>query len=107
MSWTGKPETAYRVTPRARADLVRIGEYTQAQWGKKQRNGYLKSLENRFAWLADNPLAGKHRMEIAQGYYSFPHGQHVVFYLVSGKMIDIIGVPHQEMDVNVYFNTDA
>ena len=107
MNWTGKPEFCYRITPRARADLLEIGEYTASQWGKQQRNRYLKSLEARFAWLAENPGAGKHRIDIAQGYYSFPHGQHVVFYLVSGKMIDIIGVPHQEMDVLIYFSSST
>ena len=90
MNWTGNPETGYRITPRAR-----------------QRNRYLKSLEARFIWLADNPRAGKHRIDIAHDYYSFPHGRHVVFYLVAGNMIDIIGVPHQEMDVIVYFDTDV
>lgn len=107
MNWTGKTEIGYRVTPQARADLIKIGRFTEVQWGKAQRNRYLKSLENRFTWLAGNPLAGKHRIEIAPGYYSFPHGQHVVFYHIAGKMIDIIGVPHQEMDVIAYFNAEV
>ena len=106
MNWTGRPDTGYRITPRARKDLFQIGEYTELQWGKGQRNRYLKSLENRFAWLAEHPGAGKHRDDISHGYHSFPHGQHVVFYLFSGKVIDIIGVLHQEMDVMSYFNSD-
>jgi len=82
-----------------------IGEYTEASWGRHQRNLYLKSLEKRFVWLAENPHAGKHRKDISEGYFSFNHGRHVVFYLISGNTIDIIGVLHQEMDILHYFNT--
>ncbi len=93
----------YRVTPRARDDLKNIGRYTQKIWGESQRNSYLKEIEERFQWLADNPLIGKHRTHICEGYYSFPQGQHVVFYLIGNNIIDIIGIPHKEMDTISYF----
>lgn len=93
----------YRITPRARDDLLNIGRYTERTWGKKQRNIYLKEIEARFQWLADKPLLGKHRTDISEGYYSFPQGQHVVFYLIGNNIIDIIGVPHKEMDTISYF----
>jgi len=38
----------YRVTPRAFEDLVSIGRHTERNWGKKQRNTYLKAIEQRF-----------------------------------------------------------
>jgi toxin ParE1/3/4 len=95
----------FRITPRAREDLKNIGRYTERCWGKAQRNNYLKSLEKRFAWLADNPRLGKHRSDIQDGYYSFPQGEHVVFYLISQDGIDIIGIPHKEMDIISYFPT--
>ncbi len=44
----------YRITPKALEDLKSIGQYTQRQWGKAQRNRYLKQLEQRFEWLALN-----------------------------------------------------
>ncbi|MGB0289139.1 type II toxin-antitoxin system RelE/ParE family toxin [Aequoribacter sp.] len=92
-----------RITPRARDDLKNIGRYTERAWGKAQRNRYLKSLDARFNWLAENPLLGKHRTDICEGYHSFPEGQHVVFYLFSSSTIDIIGIPHKEMDTISYF----
>ena len=91
------------ITPRARSDLMSIGRYTEATWGKTQRNAYLKGLEVRFTWLAENPFSGKHRTEVHSDYYSFPQGQHVVFYLITEDSIDVIGVLHQEMDVVNYF----
>lgn len=93
-----------RVTPRARDDLKNIGRYTEQAWGKEQRNGYLKSIDARFHWLAENPQLGKHRTDICEGYYSFPEGQHVVFYLINSNTIDIIGIPHKEMDTISHFS---
>lgn len=98
-----QPFRKVRVTPRAREDLKNIGRYTERTWGKAQRNHYLKSIEARFHWLVEHPLVGKHRTDICEGYYSFPEGQHVVFYLIGSGTIDIIGIPHKEMDTISYF----
>jgi toxin ParE1/3/4 len=96
----------YRVTPRALEDLKNIGRYTEQQWGKRQRNTYLRALEKRFGWLAVNPQLGKHRTDVAEGYYSFPQCDHVVFYMIGEKSIDIVGIPHKEMDIITYFLPD-
>ena len=96
----------FRVTLRAQEDLKNIGRYTEQQWGKPQRNIYLKALEKRFYWLAENPHLGKHRPDVAEGYFSFPQGAHVVFYLIGDKGIDTIGIPHKEMDIITYFLPD-
>ena len=98
-----QPIRKVRITPRAREDLKSIGRYTERTWGKAQRNRYFKSIEARFYWLAENPQLGKHRPDICEEYHSFPEGQHVVFYLFSSSTIDIIGLPHKEMDTISYF----
>tara|TARA_R110002012_G_scaffold166346_2_gene329720 strand:+ start:8219 stop:8518 length:300 start_codon:yes stop_codon:yes gene_type:complete len=96
----------FHITPRAREDLKDIGRYTEWQWGKSQRNTYLKDFEIRFKWLAENPRLGKYRSDISEGYYSYPQGQHVIFYLIGQECIEIIGIPHKEMDIVSYFLTD-
>lgn len=96
--------TDYRITPRAGEDLRSIGRYTGKHWGKDQRNRYLKELGKRFQWLANDPQHGKCRDEIAAGYYSYPQGQHVIFYLVREQGIDVIGIPHKAMDIQAYFS---
>jgi len=98
--------SGYKITPRAQEDLKNIGRYTENNWGKSQRNTYLKNLNNRFIWLAENPQLGRHRNDIADGYYSFPEGQHVVFYLIDKRAIHIIGIPHKDMDIISYFLPD-
>ncbi len=91
--------TRYRITPRAHRDLENIGRYSMNKWGKEQRNRYLRNLDQRFLWPSERPTAGKHRPDIEQGYYSFRQGAHLVFYLIHDKGIDIIGIPHKEMDI--------
>lgn len=88
-----------RITPGAYQDLKNIGRYTLQQWGRSQRDAYLRGINARFVWLAQNPQAGRRRDEIAPGYRSFAHGAHMIFYLIRDGGIDIIGVPHQAMDI--------
>lgn len=95
---------SFRITPRAEQDLRNIAHYTLQTWGRKQRNAYLRVIDRRFSWLAENPNLGKPRPDIKEGYYSYPQGSHVIFYLVRKGGIDIIGIPHQRMDVLSYFS---
>ncbi|MFV8836422.1 type II toxin-antitoxin system RelE/ParE family toxin [Aquisalimonas sp. APHAB1-3] len=88
----------YRITRRAEADLYDIARYTEAEWGRDQRTRYLKALETRFGWLAGNPALGQAREDVAAGYYCYPHGRHLIFYMCTAQGIDIIGIPHQRMD---------
>ena len=93
-----------RLTPRAAQDLRAIAGYTQDTWGKKQRDTYLRAMDRRFAWLADNPALGRPRPDVREGYHSYAQGSHVIFYLIRDGGIDIIGIPHQRMDVLNYFS---
>ncbi len=98
---------SFRVTPRAFEDLKMIGRYTLRQWGRQQRDIYLRALDARFAWLAEHPMLGRVRDEIAPGYRSFRHEAHVIFYLIRADGIDIIGVPHQAMDITAQFSAET
>ncbi|MDT0499187.1 type II toxin-antitoxin system RelE/ParE family toxin [Algiphilus sp. W345] len=96
----------FRITPRAYDDLKAIARYTRRQWGEEQRWRYLRALDARFAWLAAHPHSGKARPDTCEGYYCFPQGRHLIFYLIREGGIDIIGVPHQQMDVLHYFGSE-
>ncbi len=94
----------FRITPRAEQDLKNIGRYTLKMWGRDQRDVYLRAIDRRFAWLAERPERGRHRPEVREGYHSYLQGSHVVFYLIRDGGIDIIGIPHQRMDIMNYFS---
>jgi len=86
----------------AQADLESIWLYTCEQWGVTQADTYLSALIQRFDWLAENPTLGKPRDDIKQGYFCFPEGMHLIFYMVKNKQVEIIGIPHQHMDIVEY-----
>lgn len=96
-----------RLTPRALEDLRSIGHYTQKSWGKDQRNRYLEALDARFSWLAAHPDLGRQRSDIAPGYRCFAQGQHLIFYVMRPGGIDVIGIPHQSMDIRAHIQGDA
>ena len=89
----------FSLTSLAKADLLDIGIYTIETWGESQKDKYLAELDGRFQWLSDNPMLGRSRDDVKKSYRSFTEGSHVIFYRVTGGDIEIIGVPHQSMDV--------
>jgi len=93
---------AYSVRQTVETDLERIWFYTFQEWGVEQADTYIRSLIARFAWLAENPNAGKPRDDVKPGYFSFPEGMHIVFYTIGETGIDIIGIPHQSRDMVDY-----
>ncbi|OHX35056.1 plasmid stabilization protein [Methylomonas sp. LWB] len=90
---------SYRIRQLAAEDLEQIWLYTFQQWGPEQADQYLRALFERFNWLAEHPKLGKARDDIKPGYFCFPEGRHLVFYITTNTGIEIIGIPHQSMDV--------
>jgi len=93
----------FKLTPRAKEDLRSIWRYTRDIWGEPQADKYLFEVYERFQWLAERPRAGKHRADIMEGYFCFPQGSHLIFYLIHDNYVSIIGVLHKEMDIWNYF----
>ncbi len=88
----------FKVTEKARYDLLQIGQYTELKWGRSQRNHYLKQLDEAFNLIAENPKIGKDRSHVLAGYRSFQQGSHVIYYRKS-EVIEIIRVLHKQVDV--------
>ena len=92
----------YRIKSLAQADLESIWLYTCEQWSVTQADSYLEAIIQRFDWIAENPTLGKSRDDVKQGYYCFPEGMHLIFYILKNDRVEIIGVPHQRMDIIEY-----
>ena len=89
----------YRVSRKAKIDLLAIGRYTSRKWGRTQRNLYLTQLDNCFTQLAENPKLGVTCDYIKKDYRKFPQGSHLVFYKKNSKsVVEIIRVLHKSMD---------
>jgi len=94
----------YLLSDAAQQDIISIRDYTMDTWGKEQTSTYLAQLEKRFEWLANQPALGKKRDEIKKSYISFPEGRHVIFYRMTKRGIEVIGVIHQSEDIDTYFS---
>lgn len=86
------------VSPLAHKDLVAIARYTRRTWGTAQRNRYLNRLRSRFEVLAETPLIGTPRDDIAAGCRDFFEGRHHIVYRVSAEGITILRVLHHSRD---------
>ncbi|MEI6068627.1 MAG: type II toxin-antitoxin system RelE/ParE family toxin [Methylococcaceae bacterium] len=94
---------SYTIRKLAENDLEQIWLYTFHEWGIEQADKYIRILLSRFSWLAKNPQLGKRRNDIKPGYYCFPEGRHLIFYTITKNGIQIIGIPHQNMDIMGHF----
>jgi toxin ParE1/3/4 len=91
----------FDLTGSAQADLKSIARFTESRWGKRQRNAYLKEMDQVFRALARNPLMGKACDEIRDGYRKLPHGAHVIYYqLPNADGLLIVRILHAAMDAD-------
>lgn len=103
----------FRLSAKAKGDLVSIAKYTEHKWGKNQRRVYLKQLDDCFKQLddcfkqlAESPALGVKCDYIRKGYRKFPSGSHVIFYKQSQRsLIDIIRVLHKRSDYHAQLIT--
>ena len=94
----------FKLTPDAKASLMQIAQYTERTWGKKQRNTYLKILDDAFHTLAETPSLGKIRPEIYHAIRSLHVGKHVVFYIPKENHIVIVHILHERMEPTLHVN---
>lgn len=93
------------LTNKAKNDLKEIARYTQKEWGIKQRDAYLKLLDNAFFSLSFNSEKGISCDQIREGYRKFFVTSHIIFYReVAHSEIEIVRILHQSMDVDNHLN---
>ncbi|MDE0507194.1 MAG: type II toxin-antitoxin system RelE/ParE family toxin [Gammaproteobacteria bacterium] len=98
--------TRFRLSAKADADLRSIAAYTEKQWGRRQRDIYIRELFEVFASLADTPEIAQRIDEIRQGYRKFPQGAHVIFFRESDSLgMEIIRILHNRMDADLHLDS--
>ena len=92
---------SYLLTAAARKDLIDIGRFTAEKWGKRQRDKYLKQLDDAFKLLARQPEIGRDADGIKARYKKFSQGSHIIFYRAGMESkIVVIRILHNSMDVD-------
>ena len=90
----------YLLTTAARKDTIDIGRFAAEKWGKRQRDKYLKQLDDAFKLLARQPEIGRDADDIKPGYKKFSQGSHIIFYRAGTESkIVVIRILHNSMDV--------
>lgn len=88
---------AFRLSRRAEADLIEIGNYTLRKWGEDQALRYINGLEACCSHVAENPELGRACDSVRPGLRRMEHGRHVVFYRIEVGGILISRILHQRM----------
>jgi toxin ParE1/3/4 len=89
----------FRLTDRARADLIDIYDFTESKFGAYQADAYYSGLIRSFGLLADFPRIGQPVDELAAGYRRFSFQSHLIFYTVQHDSIEIRAVVHSAQDI--------
>lgn len=93
----------FKLSKKAKDDLLGIARHTEQTWGRKQRRLYLKKLDSMFYSLAENPELGSPCDDIRNGYFKKREGSHLIFYRRgTNSNIEIIRVLHKRMDVALH-----
>ena len=88
------------LTDAARDDLKGIAAYTEQCWGVAQKRRYLAALRERIETLRDNSGLGRIRDEVGSGYRSLFAGSHVIFYFEEERVVKVVRILHQRMDLH-------
>jgi toxin ParE1/3/4 len=76
----------FRLSRRARADLIDIYIFTEAKFGPYQAEAYYSGLERSFGLLADFPAIGVSREEILPRLRQFRFQSHLIFIATKETM---------------------
>ena len=87
------------LSPKAKADLSEIWDYTYSEWGVEQAEKYILDL---WSAMQEQTLELTKSVDIGdvrKGYRKVRSGSHVVFFQTTNDgVIDVVRILHQKMD---------
>ena len=89
--------------PAAQSDLDEIWLYVAMASSQTRATRLLRSIEEKLGLLAENPLMGRARPELAPNLRSFPVGSYVVYYRPLPDGIEVAHVRHGAQDIDELF----
>ncbi|MCW0183083.1 MAG: type II toxin-antitoxin system RelE/ParE family toxin [Zavarzinia sp.] len=81
---------AYRLSPRALADLEDIWRYTAATWSIEQADRYVDDLTRAFETVARMPTLARERGEFTPPVRIHVHQSHLIVYTIADTDIVIL-----------------
>ena len=92
----------FRLADAARRDLEDIWDYI-AEDNPSAADAFIAFLVDKFQLLAGEPEIGRERSEIRSGLRSLPVKKYVIFYRVTGNMIEVARVLSGYRDIPTVF----
>jgi toxin ParE1/3/4 len=91
--------------PRAHEDLGEIWDYIASD-NLEQADAFIDRIDATFHTLADQPMMGRARIELAADLRSFPIGRYVIFYEPLPDGVVIVRELHSARDVDAQFESE-
>ena len=91
----------YRLSVRARLQLLDIYEFTTAMFGQYQAEAYHAGLERTFSLLADFPRIGQSVDELGAGHRRFRFQSHHILYTEEATHVLIRAIFHYAQDIRL------
>jgi toxin ParE1/3/4 len=91
-----------KLTQIARDDLEEIWEYIAAE-NPQAATQVIQKLLGSCQLLAEYPLLGRQRNELADNLRSFPVKNYVIFYRISAKDLEVIRILNAARDIDNIF----
>lgn len=89
----------YRLSQRAKAQLVEIDAYTERVFGRYQADAYNAGFEKTFELIAEFPRIGRSADELKIGYRRYRHQSHYIFYTEEEGCVLIRTIIHTAQDL--------
>lgn len=91
------------LSPRAKADIEEIWDYTVEHWSVGQAEIYIRQVQTAIHVVAAKPEIAKSCEAIRTGYWKYPAGSHVIFFKLISDGIDVVRILHSRMDFKRHF----
>ena len=90
---------SFRLSERAKSDLIAIYIDSVARFGNYQAEAYYAGLDRIFGLLADFPLMGQDAGDLRSGYRRFHFQSHIVFYSEGPEGVVIRSILHKSREI--------
>ena len=90
--------SGYVLSPRAKADIDEIWDYTVAHWNLEQAETYIRWIQAAIEVIAAEPETGRSCEAVRAGYRKHSVGSHIIFFRLTRGGIDVVRILHGRMD---------
>ena len=92
------------LSPKAKADLSEIWDYTYSEWGIEQAEKYVRNLWAVMQEQTSDNTKSVDIGDVRKGYRKVRSGSHIIFFKITGNgVVDVVRILHQKMDFDRHF----